>query len=146
MARAIAERYGWKLAALDKSRIGHNQVGDGLGILGVERISDSVCLLIDDLADTLGTMNKGSSALMKANANRVFGAVTHAVLSGNALDNIHNGCLEKIWVSDSIRLTEEAKKEKKLVQVTAAGLFADAITAIHNDRSISALFPQSKKR
>jgi len=122
LVRPIAKRHGWRLAAIDKSRIGHNQVEEKkiFEIFGEKHIQDSICVVIDDIVDTAGTLCKGVKSLKKAGAKMVLGAITHGLLSEKAVENIHNSSLEKIWVSDTIGLKPKARQEEKIKVVSVA--------------------------
>jgi len=143
--RSIASRYGWGIASIDKNRVDHNQVGDGLGILGIDRVKNKICLILDDMVDTAGTLSKGVNALSIAGAQKVFAAIVHPVLSGNAIQNIGDSKIDKMWVSDSIPLNDDARLCDKIEVVTLAGLLANAISRVHNDESISDLFPDRQR-
>ncbi len=100
-------------------------------------------LLVDDLIDTGGTFVNAIKALKEKGAKEIYGAVTHALLSGEAVEKIENSLITKLYVTDSIPLkigTETTKIEVK----SASSLFAEAIIRTHRDESISSLFDTDK--
>ena len=89
------------------------------------------------MIDTAGTMAKASDLMKKSGANSVRAICTHAILSGNAYDNIKKSCIEELVVTDSLPLKQTSKKIKIL---SIAKLFADTIRNINSDKSISSQF------
>ncbi|HCX72484.1 MAG TPA: ribose-phosphate diphosphokinase, partial [Candidatus Cloacimonas sp.] len=78
--------------------------------------------------------------LKKKGAKKVYAACSHGILSGKAIENLDNSPIEKLFVTDSIPLTTEQKKCKKIVQLSIAELLAIVIKKIHINESISILF------
>lgn len=138
MARSYAKRITADLAVIDKRRPRANQT-EVMNIIGDVEGKD--VLLIDDLIDTAGTFISAIEALRKNGANKIFGAVTHPLLSGNAIERICNSELDSLYVTDSIPLEEDCEKIKIR---TASELFAEAIIRQHNNESISSLFEVDK--
>jgi ribose-phosphate pyrophosphokinase len=136
-ARGFAKRLKAPLAIIDKRREKKN-VAEIMHVIGDVRGRN--CVIVDDLVDTAGTLVKAAAALKAEGAEGVWACCTHAVLSGPAVASIEDSQLEEIWVSDSIPLCEEAKKAKKIKQLSVALLFARAIASIHDETSISELF------
>jgi ribose-phosphate pyrophosphokinase len=97
-------------------------------------------LILDDMVDTAGTLTKAADAVCKRGARSVAACCTHPVLSGAALDKINNSCLEEIIVTNTIPLTDLARRSAKIKPLSIAGLFAEAIQRIHNNDSVSSLF------
>lgn len=135
--RAFAKFFKAELVVCDKYRQRANEVAS-MRLIGDVEGRDVI--LVDDLIDTGGTMCKAAALLKEKGATSVRAVVTHAVLSGNAYDNIENSVLEELVVTDTIPLKKESPKIKVL---SSADLFAKAIDAIHSHGSISALFIQS---
>ncbi|WP_434352665.1 ribose-phosphate pyrophosphokinase [Psychrobacter sp. HD31] len=125
------------LAIIDKRRAKANE-SQVMHIIGDVKGRD--CVIVDDMVDTAGTLCKAAAAIKNKGANRVVAYVTHAVLSGNAIDNISNSVLDEIVVTDTIPLTEEAKACNKIRQVTIAPMLAESLRRINNEESISAMF------
>lgn len=125
------------LAIIDKRRAKANE-SQVMHIIGDVQGRD--CVIVDDMVDTAGTLCKAAAAIKNKGANRVVAYVTHAVLSGNAIDNISNSVLDEIVVTDTIPLTEEAKACNKIRQVTIAPMLAESLRRINNEESISAMF------
>ena len=97
------------------------------------------CILIDDIVDTAGTICQAAQALQDRGAKKVYGCATHGVLSGPALDRLENSVLEKFIITDTIELPEE-KRGHSIDVVSVAKVFADAISRINANTSVSAMF------
>jgi ribose-phosphate pyrophosphokinase len=139
-ARAYAKRLDAGLALVDKRRERAN-VADVMNVVG--DVKGKNCLIIDDMCDTGGTICKVADALYKAGANDIYACFTHAVLSGNAADNLHGSHLKKVIVTNTIPLFENGKalKEGGKLEVLSVGkLLASAIGSIHDETSVSSLF------
>jgi ribose-phosphate pyrophosphokinase len=137
MARAYAKRLGAGLAIIDKRRMSPEET-EVMNILG--KVKGKNAILIDDLVATGGSLLEAIVALKEMGVERVFAAVSHGVLSGNAIERI-SACkaLEELIITDSIPLTK-SKKIAKIKQLSVAPLLAEAIKRIHNEQSISCLF------
>ncbi len=92
------------------------------------------------MIDTAGTLTEAASAVLDQGAKRVFAVATHGVLSGPAIERIAKSRIEQVIITDTIPLSAEAKACNKFVQLTVAGLLAEAIYRIHNYDSVSNLF------
>jgi ribose-phosphate pyrophosphokinase len=136
-ARFFAKKIDAPLAIVDKRRVEMN-VAEVMNVIG--DVSDRTCLVIDDLIDTAGTLVKTASALMDKGAREVYACCSHPVLSGPALENIAHSCIREVVVTNTIPLTEQAKKEPKIKVLTIAGLIGRAIQSIHEETSVSKLF------
>ncbi|MBN1480468.1 ribose-phosphate pyrophosphokinase [candidate division KSB1 bacterium] len=138
LARAYASRLKTELALLNKKRVEHNvcTVTEFIG-----DVKDKNVLVVDDLVDTAGTLTKGVHVLKDKGARDIYVAATHPVLSNNAIQKIEESAITKIFFTDSIHLPEESITPKMHI-LSLASLFADSITRIHNEKSISDLFPQ----
>ena len=106
-ARAFAKRLNSPLAIIDKRREEAN-VAEVMNIVG--EVEGRNCLIVDDLIDTAGTLVKGAEALLKKGAASVSACATHAVLSGPAVERIEESELKEVVVTNSIPLSEEARK------------------------------------
>jgi ribose-phosphate pyrophosphokinase len=136
-ARAYAKRLDSSLAIIDKRREKVN-VSEVMNIIG--DVEDRVCVMVDDMADTAGTITEAARALMKAGARSVYALATHPVLSGPAIKRIEESPIQEMIVTDSIALRDDARDCKKLKVVTVSRLLAEAIRRINNEESISSLF------
>src|SRR4051812_42283959 len=136
-ARAFAKRLNSPLAIIDKRREEAN-VAEVMNVVG--DVAGRNCLLVDDLIDTAGTLVKGSEALIVAGAASVSACATHAVLSGPAVQRIEESALKEVVVSNSIPLSQEAKKSSRIKSLSVANLLAEAIRSIHEETSVSVLF------
>ncbi|MDX1542733.1 MAG: ribose-phosphate pyrophosphokinase [Christiangramia sp.] len=94
-------------------------------------------VLVDDMVDTAGTLTKAADVMMERGALSVRAICTHPVLSGEAYDRIANSKLQELIVTDSIPLRQ---KSEKIKVVSCAGLFADVMRRVHDNRSISSKF------
>jgi ribose-phosphate pyrophosphokinase len=136
MARAYAKRLSAGLAIVDKRRLSPEKA-EVMNILGEVRGKDA--LIVDDLIATGGSLVEAAEAINKAGAKKIYAAVTHPVLSGDAVDKIKDSSLEKFLVTDTIPLSDD-KKHPKIVVLSVAPLLAEAIKRIHNGESVSCLF------
>jgi ribose-phosphate pyrophosphokinase len=136
-ARAMAKHFNCGLAIIDKRRDRPNESAV-MHIIG--DVKGKNCLIIDDIVDTAGSITKATDALLEAGALSVSAAISHPVLSGNAIENLRNSKLKELVVTDSIQLTEDTRALPLVKQLSIAELFGKAIRRIHNDDSISALF------
>lgn len=132
--RNFAQYFQTDMVVCDKERKRSNQV-ESMQVIGDVQGKDVV--LVDDLVDTAGTLCKAARILKEKGANTVRAISTHAVLSGNAYENIEQSELEELIVTDSIPLRKQCSKIKVL---TVAELFAGGISKIHKHESISPLF------
>ena len=136
-ARAVAKQLDVDLAIIDKRRPSMNEA-QVMHIIG--DVDGRTCLIVDDLVDTAGTICKAADALKDAGAQLVVAYCTHPVLSGNALENVENSSLDALVVTDTIPLREDAKKCKRIRQLSMARLLAESIRRVSNEESISAMF------
>jgi ribose-phosphate pyrophosphokinase len=136
-ARAFAKRLNSPLAIIDKRREEAN-VAEVMNVVGA--VEGRNCILVDDLVDTAGTLVKGAEALIDKGAASVSACATHAVLSGPAVGRIEESCLKEVVFTNSIPLSEEAKKSTKIKSLSVAKLLAEAIKSIHEETSVSVLF------
>ncbi len=140
IARSYAKRLKAGLVLIDKRRPNHNKA-EVMNIIG--DVDGKDILLVDDLIDTGGTFAAAISALKKRGANNIYGAITHPLLSGEAVEKIENSELSKLYVTDTIPI-RELKPDYKIEVRSSAELFAEAIIRSHYDESISSLFDVDK--
>ena len=137
-ARALAKRLGdADLAIIDKRRPQANQ-SEVMNIIG--EVEGMNCVIVDDLVDTAGTLCKAAAALMDAGAESVAAYCTHPVLSGNAIKNISGSVLNELVVTNTIKLSDEAKQCKNIRQVSIATMLAETIRRIHDEESVSEMY------
>lgn len=136
-ARSLAKRFDATVAIVDKRRVGPN-VAKAMNIIG--DVEGKTALIIDDMIDTAGTLTEAANAVMDHGAKRVIAAATHGVLSGPAVARIAASRIEKVILTDTIPLSEEAKNCEKIEQLSVAPLLAEAVYRIHHYDSVSSLF------
>ncbi|MDD4364268.1 MAG: ribose-phosphate pyrophosphokinase [Synergistales bacterium] len=137
-ARRFAVQLNADLAIVDKRR-SHDVANfcEVMEIIG--RVKGKIAILVDDLIDTAGTMVQAAAALKERGAEKVYACATHGVLSGPAVERLAESQIEKVLLTDTIPLPPE-KKLDKITTLSIAPLFADAISRIHSDHSVSILF------
>ena len=136
-ARSYAKRLGMGLAIIDKRRPKAN-IAKIMNIVGEVEGLDAI--LLDDMVDTAGTLTEAARALKEKGARRVLAYSTHPVLSGPAIERLVDSPIEKLIVTDTIPLTDEAKKCGKIEVLSIAPLLAKALRRIHLGESVSSLF------
>ena len=136
-ARVFAKRMEAKLAIIDKRRPAPN-VAKVLHVIG--EVRNQNCIIFDDMVDTAGTLALSAEALHRDGAKRIFAACTHPVLSGAAVDRIEGSGIERMFVTNTIPLTEKAKACPKIQVLSVAELFGEAIRRINEGSSVSSLF------
>ena len=140
-ARAAAKRINdADLAIIDKRRPAPNMV-KVMNVIG--DVEGRTCILIDDMVDTAGTLCQAASVLKEKGAKKVVAYATHAVLSGNAIDNINNSELDELVTTNSIPLSEGAVNCDKIRQLSIAPTLAEVIKRISEEQSISTIFTDS---
>ncbi len=134
--RKMADRLKAPIAIIDKRRPRPN-VSEVMNIVG--NIEGKTAILIDDIIDTAGTITLAANALIENGAKEVYACCTHPVLSGPAIERIHNSKIKELVVTNSIVLGDE-KKIEKITELSVAPLIGEAIIRIHEKQSISMLF------
>ncbi|GBD90526.1 ribose-phosphate pyrophosphokinase [bacterium BMS3Abin04] len=140
LARSYSKRIGAGLVVIDKRRPKPNE-SKVMHIIGEVKGKD--VLIVDDIIDTGGTFISAIEALKSEGAKKIYGAVTHPLLSGNALEKIENSAIEKLYVTDSIPVDSKIESSRIVVR-TASKLLAEAIIRTHDNESISSLFEIDK--
>ncbi|MDR1093847.1 MAG: ribose-phosphate pyrophosphokinase [Clostridiales bacterium] len=135
-ARSVAQRLNCPIAIVDKRRPRANAV-EIMNIVG--DVKDKVCLIVDDMVDTAGTMVLGAEAIKSAGAREVYACCTHAVLSGPAVERLANSCLKTLFVLDTVE-HETPVQLGKLKYISVAPIFAEAIESIYAELPISKLY------
>ena len=136
-ARAFAKRLKAELAMINKRRVEAN-VAQVMNVIG--DVEGQHCLVVDDMIDTAGTLVKTVEALKDKGAVKVYACATHPVLSGPAVDRIEKSQLEEVIVTNTIPLSSDKRKCKKIRTLSVAKLLAEAVQAIHDETSVSGLF------
>ena len=136
-ARALAKRLECDLAIIDKRRPKAN-VSEVMNIIG--EVEGRTCVLMDDMVDTAGTLCKAASALKAQGAKKVLAYCTHPVLSGAAIERINASDIDELVVTDTIPLSDEARKCSRIRQLSVADVMAETIRRICNEDSVSSLF------
>jgi len=136
IARAYAKRFNVPLAVVDKRRIDDKKI-EVMHIIG--DVKDKNVLLVDDIIATAGSISEASEALKKAGAKDIYAAITHPILANPAIERIEKCPLKKLIVSDTIPISSD-KSSDKIEVISIANLFGEAITRIHEAKSISILF------
>ena len=135
--RALAKRLSADLAIIDKrrERAGMSEV---MNIIG--DVEGRICVLVDDIVDSAGTLCNAAEALVNKGAERVFAYVTHGVLSGGAVARVTSSALEHLSVTDSIAATEAMRLAHNVHSIPIAPLLGEAVRRISEESSVSSLF------
>jgi ribose-phosphate pyrophosphokinase len=136
-AARIAKHLGVPLAIIDKRRYGDDEAAAAVTMVG--EVRGKRVLLIDDEISTAGTVCSAASTLMQHGARDVSVAVVHPVFSGPAVERLRSAPIAEVVVTDSIPLPIH-KQDPKFKVLTIAPLIAEAISRVHDGRSISELF------
>lgn len=124
------------LAVIDKRRPGPNQIAE-MKVVG--DVKGQICLIIDDMVDTGGTLVKAAETLMRSGAKKVLACCVHGVFSGSADETLTNSAFEEILITDTIQIPKSFNCSK-VTKLSIAPIFAEAIRRIHSEDSISSLF------
>ena len=137
-ARALAKQLGCDLAIIDKRRPKAN-VSEVMHVIG--EIDGRNCVIMDDMIDTAGTLVKAAEVLKARGAKKVYAYCTHPIFSGPAIERIANGgALDEVVVTNTIPLSDTARKCQKIRQLTVAPLIAETIQRIAKGESVMSLF------
>ena len=136
-ARAFAKRLNAGLAIVDKRRekAGESEV---MNIIG--EIENKTCILLDDIADSAGTLCNAAKALKNNGAKEIYSYIVHGVLSGNAFSKIAESSIKELILTDTIEPSDQVKNTKNIRHISIAPLMGEAIKRISSDASVSALF------
>ena len=135
-ARNLAQYLNCPIAIIDKRRPEPNK-SEIMNIIG--NIEGRNCIIVDDMIDTAGTICNAANAIKNLGAKAVFAGATHAVLSGPAIDRIKESAIEEMVLLNTVPLADE-KKLDKMTFLSVAPLFAEAMTRVFTNGSISVLF------
>lgn len=135
-ARNLAEFLNCPIAIIDKRRPEPNK-SEIMNIIG--NIDGKNCIIIDDMIDTAGTICNAANAIKDLGAKAVFAAATHPILSGPAVERLEASAIEELVLLNTVPLAEE-KKLEKMTFLSVVPLFAEAMTRVFTNGSISVLF------
>ncbi len=138
-ARQLAKLINCPIAIIDKRRPKPN-VAEVSSIVG--EIEGKICIMIDDIADTAGTLCKGADALIEKGALEVYGICVHGILSDPAIENIRNSKIKKLVITDTITLPKE-KQCDEIEVISVDKLLAIAIENVYKGTSISHIFGEN---
>lgn len=135
-ARNMAQYLDCPIAIVDKRRPEPNK-SEIMNIIG--NIDGKNCIIIDDMVDTAGTLTNAANAIKDLGAKAVYACATHPILSGPAVERIENSAIEELVLLNTIPMPEE-KKIERMRFLSVAPLFAEAMTRVFTNGSISKLF------
>jgi ribose-phosphate pyrophosphokinase len=136
-ARLYARRLGAPLAIADKWRADHSENAEVVDLMG--DVDGRTALVVDDFTISAGTLVDAARVLVERGATRVFAAVSHGLLAGDACRRLDDSPVERLFMTDSVE-TQPAELSDIVEVVSVAGLFAEAIRRISRRESISVLF------
>lgn len=136
-ARAFAKRLNADLAIIDKRRDAPNQA-KAMAVIG--DVTDKVAVILDDMADTAGTLTEAAEAIKNAGAREIHACCAHPVLSGPAIGRITDSVLKSMVVTDTIPLKEKAAACDKIKVLTISQLVGEAIVRSYRGDSVTSLF------
>jgi len=134
---SIADRLNVNFALIHKERAVANEV-QRMTLVG--DVDNRIAIIVDDLADTCGTVVKAAEKLKEAGAKAVFAVMTHGVFSGPALERVMGSCIEAIVVSNTIPQHEKIARCPKIQAIDVSSILGEAIRRTHNGESVSYLF------
>ncbi|MCJ1464739.1 hypothetical protein MMC07_003352 [Pseudocyphellaria aurata] len=136
-ATSIADRLDLGFALIHKERPRPNEVSR---MVLVGDVQDRIAILVDDMADTCGTLVKAADTVMANNAREVVAIVTHGILSGNAIETLNGSKLSRVVVTNTVPLGEKRSKCDKVEVIDISPTLAEACRRTHNGESVSFLF------
>ena len=137
-ARTFAMKMGLGLAIVDKRREKANQ-SEVMNLIG--DVAGKTCILLDDLVDTAGSLCGAAKAAVEVGgAKKVIACATHGVLSGPAIERLESSVIDELLLLDTIPYPKDQPKSDKIQYLSVAPVFAEAITRIYEEVSISSLF------
>lgn len=136
-ARELAKRINAPLAIVDKRREIPGEVAE-MTVIG--DVTDKICIIVDDMCDTAGTMCKAAEVLLDCGAREVHAYTTHGVMSGPAVERVTNSVLKSMVITDTIEPTEAVRNTPNIRILPTAPVFAQAILNIWSGTSVSSLF------
>jgi len=136
-ARSLGRRINAGIAIVDKRRSAPGK-SEVMNVVG--NVNNKICIIVDDIIDSGGTIVNAVKALKNKGAKDVYVYITHAVLSGSAVEKINKSSIKKLIVTDTIDNLDKIKKTPKIVTLSISNLMAEAIKRISNSTSVSSLF------
>lgn len=136
-ARSYAKTMEVSLAIIDKRRETINEA-KAMNIIG--EVKGKICIIVDDMIDTAGTLLEATNALLAEGAIEVHGCCTHAVLSGPARNRIKESAIKSVITTNTIPQVGALENNGKIKILSVAPLLGEAIIRIHKESSISSLF------
>ena len=136
-ARNLAQRTGSGLSIVDKRRSKPGEIAE-MKVIG--DVEGQICIIVDDICDTAGTLCKAAEVLMEHGACEVHSYITHGVLSGPAVERIEASVMKHLVITDSIEATQPIKDSRKIRIVPIAPLFSQAVLNTWKGTSVSSLF------
>ena len=136
-ARALSRKIHIGVAIIDKRRAAPGK-SEVMNIIG--DIKNKTCVIVDDIIDSGGTIVNAAQALKDKGAKDVYVYITHAVLSGTAVDKIEKSKVKKLITTDTIDNSKKIKTSKKIEIISIAPIMSEAIKRISNSTSVSSLF------
>jgi ribose-phosphate pyrophosphokinase len=136
-ARGLAKRINVPLAIIDKrrERPGESEVANVIG-----EVDGRICILIDDIVDSGGTLLNAADALLEKRANAVYGYISHGVLSGGAVARVNKSNLKELVITDTIQPTDAVTASANIRVLSIATLIGEAISRTAAEESVSSLF------
>eukprot|EP00039_Didymoeca_costata_P000422 m.45501 g.45501 ORF g.45501 m.45501 type:complete len:324 (+) comp10253_c0_seq1:169-1140(+) len=135
---SLADRLDVGFALIHKERKKANEVAS-MTLVG--NVEGRVAILVDDMADTCGTLCMATDKLIEAGATKVYAFITHGILSDPAADRIRESKMAALFTTNSCPHAEQKKKANgKIATLDIAPTIAEAIRRTHNGESISFLF------
>lgn len=138
-ATSLADRLELDFALFHKERKRANEVSR---MVLVGNVEGKVAILVDDMADTCGTLDLAAQQLIEYGAERVLAIVTHGILSGPALERISKSRLEKLIVTNTLPQSHNRAKCPKIEEIDISHVLAETIRRSHYGESVSVLFNQ----
>ncbi|MFC1678051.1 ribose-phosphate diphosphokinase [Planctomycetota bacterium] len=136
-ASKYASHLGGELAIVHKKRNSSSEV-EAQEIIG--DVKDRTVLMCDDIIATAGTLCSAAKLVKERGAVRIFVGATHGVFAGEALERLAGADIDEVIVTDTIPLSEEAKKVGNIKVLSVSAMLGEAIKRIHRDESVSSLF------
>lgn len=103
-------------------------------------VKGKVAIIVDDMADTCGTLAKAAQTVMDHGAKAVLAIVTHGIFSGNAIETLNKSCLTSVVVTNTVPLGDKMDRCDRIKQIDISPTLAEAIRRTHNGESVSFLF------